>query len=46
MTKEIERKFLVTATTYHSLYTSKARLQQGYLSRVPERTVRIRSYSY
>ena len=42
MTQEIERKFLVTATTYHSLYTSKARLQQGYLSRVPERTVRIR----
>jgi adenylate cyclase len=42
MSLEIERKFLVLSDVYRALATRKERLVQGYLSRVPERTVRIR----
>ncbi len=40
--KEIERKFLVKSSFDQSLFASGARLTQGYLSSVKERTVRVR----
>jgi adenylate cyclase len=39
--QEIERKFLV-AGEYRHLATKSTRITQGYLSSVPERTVRVR----
>jgi len=39
---EIERKFLVKATTYKNEAFRQNRITQGYLSSVPERTVRVR----
>ena len=39
---EIERKFLVTSEDFKKEALSQKRIQQGYLSSVPERTVRIR----
>lgn len=39
---EIERKFLVTSTDFIAEALTKNRIVQGYLSSVPERTVRIR----
>ena len=42
MLQEIERKFKVKNDAYKALATQKMRLTQGYLSSVPERTVRIR----
>ena len=39
--QEIERKFLVTGE-FKSLATKSTRITQGYLSSVPERTVRVR----
>lgn len=41
MGQEIERKFLV-AGEFKSLATKATRITQGYLSSVPERTVRVR----
>ena len=41
MAQEIERKFLVQGD-FKSLVTKETRITQGYLSSVPERTVRIR----
>ncbi len=41
MAQEIERKFLVAGDYKSEAYTS-VRITQGYLSRVPERVVRIR----
>jgi adenylate cyclase len=41
MAQEIERKFLVTGD-FRSLITQSMRITQGYLSSVPERTVRVR----
>ncbi len=41
MGKEIERKFLVKGD-YNEFVTKKTRITQGYLSSVPERTVRVR----
>lgn len=41
MTQEIERKFLV-AGDFKSLAHEAIRITQGYLSSVPERTVRVR----
>lgn len=41
MAQEIERKFLVKGD-YKSLATSSVRITQGYLSSIPERTVRVR----
>lgn len=42
MALEIERKFLVKDDSYRSLATGKREISQGYLSRVKERTVRVR----
>jgi adenylate cyclase len=42
-TMEIERKFLVSGE-YKSFSSAKYRITQGYLSSVPDRTVRIRIY--
>ena len=41
MAQEIEKKFLVKGD-YKSLITKETRIIQGYLSSVPERTVRVR----
>ena len=41
MAQEIEKKFLVTGD-FKSLATKETRITQGYLSSVPERTVRAR----
>jgi Uncharacterized protein conserved in bacteria len=41
MAQEIERKFLVKGD-FKSLVTKSTRITQGYLSSVPERTVRVR----
>ncbi|MCK9270639.1 MAG: CYTH domain-containing protein [Bacteroidales bacterium] len=41
MAKEIERKFLVKGD-FSQFVTKKTRIIQGYLSSVPERTVRVR----
>lgn len=41
MAQEIERKFLVKGD-YKSLATKETRITQGYLSTVPERTIRVR----
>ena len=40
--EEIERKFLVTSDMFQELITKSHRIVQGYLSSVPERTVRVR----
>jgi adenylate cyclase len=42
MAQEIERKFLVRSDAYKNLASKHTRITQGYLSSVPERTVRIR----
>lgn len=42
MAKEIERKFLVKNSTFRELSTTATRIKQGYLSRLPEATVRVR----
>lgn len=39
---EIERKFLVTNTTFKTKAFKQNSIAQGYLSAVPERTVRVR----
>lgn len=39
---EIERKFLVTSEAFRSDVFTQNRIKQGYLSSVPERTVRVR----
>ena len=39
---EIERKFLVSSTAFIALASSKVYIKQGYLSKDPHRTVRIR----
>lgn len=42
MAKEIERKFLVTDTSYREAATASIGIAQGYLCREPDTTVRIR----
>lgn len=42
MSKEIERKFLVTSDAYKSVSVSSSEIRQGYLSRNPDATVRVR----
>ncbi len=42
MAQEIERKFLVKNKDFKNLAEKKVRITQGFLSSVPERTVRIR----
>ncbi len=39
---EIEHKYLVKNDNYKTLATSQTHISQGYLSKVPERTVRVR----
>lgn len=43
MGKEIEHKYIVKDSSYIELSQESYRIRQGYLSRVPERTVRIRT---
>ena len=43
MAQEIERKFLVVSDEFKSLASKQTRITQGYLSSVPERTVRVRT---
>lgn len=42
MATEIERKFLVTSMEFRGEAISSTLVRQGYLSRTPERTVRVR----
>lgn len=42
MAQEIERKFLVESQDFIKEAAKKTRITQGYLSSVPERTVRVR----
>lgn len=42
MGQEIERKFLVTSNSFKELAINSYPIKQGYLSTVPDRTVRIR----
>jgi len=42
MAQEIERKFLVKSEEYKKQAEKATRITQGYLSSVPERTVRVR----
>lgn len=42
MALEIEHKYLVISDIYKEMATSHRHIRQGYLSRVPERTVRVR----
>ena len=42
MAKEIERKYLVKDLSYREMAESHVRIEQGYLCREPERTVRVR----
>lgn len=42
MAQEIEKKFLVTSNAFKTAAAKKTRITQGYLSSVPERTVRVR----
>jgi len=42
MAQEIERKFLVLSTDYKADAFRKNHIKQGYLSSIPDRTVRIR----
>jgi adenylate cyclase len=42
MAQEIERKFLVNGEDFKVLSKKSTRITQGYLSSVPERTVRVR----
>ena len=40
---EIERKFIVVSEDYKKEAFSKKNIKQGYLSSIPERTVRVRT---
>jgi len=42
MAQEIEKKFLVTYDAFKTEAAKETRITQGYLSSVPERTVRVR----
>lgn len=42
MSLEIERKYLINGDDYKALSHKQTRIVQGYLSSVPERTVRVR----
>ena len=42
MSQEIERKFLVNSDAFKEASIKQQRITQGYLSSVPERTVRVR----
>lgn len=40
--QEIERKFLLASKDFKNITSNKVRIVQGYLTSVPERTVRVR----
>ena len=42
MAQEIERKFMVKSDAFKAEAFKSTRITQGYLSSVPERTVRVR----
>ncbi len=42
MAQEIERKFLVKSDAFKKQASKETRITQGYLSSIPERTVRVR----
>lgn len=42
MAQEIERKFLVKSDVFKAQASKETRIVQGYLSSIPERTVRVR----
>ncbi len=42
MAQEIERKFLVKSDAFKANVSKETRITQGYLSSIPERTVRVR----
>ena len=42
MAQEIERKFLVKSDAFKAVVSKETRITQGYLSSIPERTVRVR----
>ena len=42
MAQEIEKKFLVSSEAFKAEATKQTRITQGYLSSIPERTVRVR----
>ncbi len=42
MAQEIEKKFLVCSEAFKAEATKQTRITQGYLSSIPERTVRVR----
>ncbi len=42
MAQEIERKFLVKSDAFKAEVSKETRITQGYLSSIPERTVRVR----
>ena len=44
MAKEIEHKYLVKNDGYVGMSMASHHIRQGYLSRVPERVVRVRTY--
>ena len=44
MAKEIERKFLVTDSSYRDMARESIEIRQGYLSRAKEATVRVRTF--
>lgn len=44
MGKEIEHKYIVISNDYESMAVEKHEIRQGYLSRDPERTVRVRLF--
>jgi adenylate cyclase len=43
MAQEIEKKFLVKSDDFKSVASKSTRITQGYLSSIPERTVRVRT---
>ncbi len=43
MAFEIEHKYLVNDDSYKKMAVKKVEIRQGYLSRLPERTVRVRT---
>jgi adenylate cyclase len=43
MAQEIEKKFLVKSEDFKSVASKSTRITQGYLSSIPERTVRVRT---
>ncbi len=42
MGQEIEKKFLVKSDAFKAVVSKETRITQGYLSSIPERTVRVR----